>query len=120
MRVFQALTLFLLPFGTLASKKSTKDAFKEFHAKQLSSGAALRLNDDLYGKLTAAPRNYSASVLLTAMDARYGCQMCREFQPEWDVLSKSWIKGDKPGNSRLVFGTLDFNEGSDTFKKVYL
>ena len=44
--------------------------------------------------------------------------MCREFQSEWDVLSKSWIRGDKPGDSRLIFGTLDFNEGSETFKKV--
>ena len=111
------LTLLLLPFGILASKKPCKDVFKEFHVKQLSSGA-LKLNDNLYSKLTAAPRNYSASVLLTAMDARYGCQMCREFQPEWDLLSKSWIRGDKPGESRLVFGTLDFSEGSETFKKV--
>src|SRR2546421_12714164 len=106
MRFSQVLTLLLLPFCALASKKAAKDTFKEFHAKQLSSGA-LNLNDDLYSKLTASPRNYSVSVLLTAMDARYGCQMCRDFQPEWDVLSKSWIKGDKLGDSRLVFGTLD-------------
>lgn len=44
--------------------------------------------------------------------------MCHEFQPEWDLLVKSWTKGDKRGDSKLVFGTLDFLDGKGTFQSV--
>ena len=34
------------------------------------------------------------------------------------MLGKSWIKGDRNGESRVIFGTLDFLEGKGTFQKV--
>lgn len=100
-----------------ASKKSPEERFKAFHAKSLSS-TPVKLSDPAYRELTSSPRDYTVAVLLTAMDARYGCQLCREFQPEWELLSKSWIGGDKAGESRLVFGTLDFTDGRDIFMSV--
>lgn len=100
-----------------ASKKSPEERFKAFHAKSLSS-TPVKLSDPSYRELTSSPRDYTVAVLLTAMDARYGCQLCREFQPEWELLSKSWIGGDKEGESRLVFGTLDFTDGRDIFMSV--
>ncbi|KAH8671149.1 hypothetical protein BX600DRAFT_458429 [Xylariales sp. PMI_506] len=54
------------------------------------------------------------------MDSRFGCTLCREFQPEWELLAKSWTKGDKKGESRLIFGTLDFNDGRETFVSLGL
>lgn len=107
----------LLLVGSLAAKNG--DTFQEFHKKQVSS-APIKLNDDLYKDLVTAQRNYSSAILLTAMDGRYGCQLCREFQPEFDLLARSWTKGDKAGESRLIFGTLDFNDGRDTFMSVRL
>jgi oligosaccharyltransferase complex subunit gamma len=44
--------------------------------------------------------------------------LCREFQPEWELLAKSWTKGDKKSESRLVYGTLDFTDGKATFQGV--
>ncbi|KAI6082566.1 hypothetical protein F4821DRAFT_246767 [Hypoxylon rubiginosum] len=115
MRWFPLLLSFALPFGSLAAKKSsTVDRFDEFHAKSQAS-SPLKLADASYKKLTSAPRDYSIAVLLTALDARFGCQLCTDFQPEWDILGKSWAKGDKKGESRLIFGTLDFSNGRDTF-----
>ncbi|XXH03899.1 autophagy- protein 2 [Hypoxylon texense] len=115
MRWFPLLLSFALPFGSLAAKKSsTADRFSEFHVKSQAS-SPLKLADSSYKKLTSAPRDYSVAVLLTALDARFGCQLCTDFQPEWDVLGKSWAKGDKNGESRLIFGTLDFANGRDTF-----
>lgn len=105
--------------GALAAKKSAEQRFNEYHAKGLSS-SPVRLNDHSYKELTSAPRDYSVAVLLTALEARYGCQLCREFQPEWDLLSKSWTKGDKAGVSRAIFGTLDFGEGRDIFMSLGL
>ncbi|KAI1081347.1 hypothetical protein F5B20DRAFT_535725 [Whalleya microplaca] len=109
-----------LPFGSLAAKKSSStDRFGEFYSKAQAS-SPLKLVDTSYKKLTNTPRDYSVAVLLTAMDARFGCQLCTEFQPEWEVLGKSWAKGDKNGESRLIFGTLDFTDGRDTFVSLGL
>lgn len=103
--------------AALAAKKAPVDKFTKFHTKQLSS-TPLKLDDAVYAQLTSAPRDYSSVILLTALEDRFGCMLCREFQPEWDLLSKSWTKGDKQGESRLVFGTLDFNDGKNTFQSV--
>jgi len=109
----------LLMAGAMAAKKSSEERFNSFHTKALAS-SPVKLSDVSYKTLTEAPRDYSVSVLLTAMDPRYGCHLCREFQPEWDLLAKSWIKGDKKGESRMIFGTLDFTNGRDTFLSVWI
>jgi oligosaccharyltransferase complex subunit gamma len=118
MRWFQVLTASLLPFTSLAAKKSSGDRFNDLRAKSLSLGHPLKLDDNSYTSLTKAPRDYSVAVLLTALEARFGCQLCRDFQPEWDVLGKSWTKGDKEAKGRLLFGTLDFTDGKNTFQSV--
>lgn len=111
------LSLSLLAGSSLAARKSSEDRFNEFHAKALSS-TPVKLEDASYKQLTSAPRDYSVAVLLTALEARYACHLCTEFQPEWELLAHSWTKGDKAGDSRLVFGTLDFTEGKNTFIEV--
>ncbi|KAE8836320.1 hypothetical protein HRS9139_04418 [Pyrenophora teres f. teres] len=120
MRWLQFLTASLLPLTALAAKKSTGDRFNDARAKALSLGQPIKLDDDSYSKLTKAPRDYGVTVLLTAMETRYGCSLCRDFQPEWDLLGKSWLKGDKDGKTRTVFGTLDFVDGKATFQSVRL
>ncbi|KAJ6443452.1 oligosaccharyl transferase subunit [Purpureocillium lavendulum] len=98
--------------------KSSEQRFSEF--RQLARlSSTIQLNDVSYKSLTAAPRDYSVAVLLTALDARFGCQLCREFQPEWDLVGRSWTKGDKKGEARMIFGTLDFSEGRDIFLQVH-
>lgn len=117
MRFLRSLLSFaVLATGVAAAKKSSAERFDEFHAKQ--SSTPLKLKESTYKTLTSTPRDYSVAVLLTAADARFSCQLCREFQPEWDLLGKSWAKGDKAGNSRLIFGTLDFVDGREIFMSV--
>ncbi|KAF2640411.1 hypothetical protein P280DRAFT_401064 [Massarina eburnea CBS 473.64] len=118
MRWIQILTASLLPFTALAAKKPAADRFNDFLSK--SQSGPLKLEDASYAQLTKSPRDYSVAVLLTAMEARFGCQLCREFQPEWELLGKSWAKGDRKGDSRLLFGTLDFVDGRDTFQSLML
>lgn len=119
MRVLSLFLSVLSVGGALAAKKSVKaDRFSHFHDKSLATSSPVKLDDASYQKLTSTPRDYASAILLTAMDARFACQLCREFQPEWDLLSKSWLKGDKKGESRLNFATLDFTDGRDTFLKV--
>ena len=117
MRVLNALLISLLSSVSLAAKKDTGDRFETYHAKSLSS-APLKFDDISYDELTAAPRDYSVAVLLTALEARFGCQLCRDFQPEWDLIGRSWARGDSDGKSRMLYGTLDFIDGKGTFQKV--
>ena len=119
MRWLQLLAATLLPFTALAAKKaSTGDRFLDARAKALSTGHPVKLDDPSYAQLTKSPRDYGVAVLLTALETRFGCALCREFQPEWDLLGKSWMKGDRDGQTRLVFGTLDFVDGKNTFQSV--
>lgn len=117
MKCSDLLSLALLPLLCLGAKKASQGSFEAYYARSQSS-APLRLDDASYDELTAAPRNHSVVVLLTALEARFGCQLCRDFQPEWDILGKSWAKGDRNGESRTLLGTLDFADGKVTFQKV--
>lgn len=115
MRWLQGLiSVSLLSLGVFGAKESTEERFQSYHAK----AAPVKLNDVSYKELTAVPRDYTGVVLLTALEPKFGCQLCRQFQPEWELLSRSWTKGDKKGDSRVLFGTLDFSDGRDTFVAV--
>lgn len=119
MKLLNLLILTVLPVLSFAAKQPSGGTFEKYHGKSQSS-APLRLDDASYDELTATPRNHSVVVLLTALEARFGCQLCRDFQPEWDLLGKSWAKGDRRGDSRILLGTLDFADGKGTFQKVLL
>lgn len=117
MRWLQLLTAAVLPLAASAAKNPSGDRFNDFRSKSLST-SPIKLNDASYAQLTKTPRDYSVAVLLTALDAKFQCQLCREFQPEWELLGKSWTKGDKKAESRMLFGTLDFLDGKNTFQSV--
>lgn len=104
--------------GVQAAQKSPEQRFADFHGRFQAAAGPVALDDASYKDLTSAPRDHSVAVLLTALGARFGCQLCREFQPEWDLIGSSWAKGDRAGQSRMLFGTLDFAEGRDTFLSV--
>lgn len=82
-----------------------------------SKSGVLQLTNTLYDDITTAPRNYTAVVLLTALDAKFGCMLCKEIQPEYELLARSWQAQHKKGDG-LVFSMLDFAKGRETFMKV--
>ena len=100
-----------------ATAVGSYDKFEVYHSKSLA-GTPLKLDDMSYDDLTSHHRNFTVAVLLTALEARFGCQLCRDFQPEWDLIAKSWVKGDRQGESRVLYGTLDFIDGKAAFQKV--
>lgn len=110
MRLFNLLAAGLLPCLSIAAK----DRFADYNAKAFP----LKMNDNQWDELTKAPRDYTVAVLLTAMDAKFGCGLCQEFQPDWEIMTKSWKNGDKKAESRVIFGTLDFEDGKNTFQSV--
>lgn len=118
MRVFKLLALAALTATGLAAKKTNTSKFETYFPKQ--SSKPFEIDEQAYDELTAAPRDYNVAVLLTARPAKYACQLCRDFDPEWDIVGRSWGKGDKKGASRLLLTTLDFDSGRNVFMKVRL
>lgn len=117
MKAWTLFALSLLPAACICAKRTNGGIFEQYFSK-FQASAPLKLDDTVYEQLTAKPRNHTTAVLLTALETRYGCQMCRDFQPEWDLLARSWAMGDRPGQTKTLFGTLDFNDGKATFQKV--
>ena len=117
MKLLGLLSTALLACTALAAKKPNASAYDTYRSKAISSNP-LNIDDKIYEELTTGPRDYSVAVLLTALEAKFGCQLCKNFQPEWDVIARSWQKGDKKGESRLLYTTLDFSNGRATFMKV--
>ena len=117
MKFSRLSSIFVFVCASLAAKKPAGGRFEDFHSLSLSS-TPLKLDDSVYDELTATPRDYSVAILLTALEPQFGCQTCRDVQPEWDLIAKSWAKGDKSGSSRVLYGTLDFAHGKGAFQKV--
>ncbi|KAE8375808.1 hypothetical protein BDV26DRAFT_267137 [Aspergillus bertholletiae] len=109
-------TLFCIVYSACASPEPGK--FERYQS--LSRSIPIDLDDSSYEDLISKPRDYHVAVLLTAAEARYGCILCREFQPEWDLISRSWNKGPKPDGLKMLFTTLDFSNGKATFQKLML
>jgi oligosaccharyltransferase complex subunit gamma len=114
MHITRFLPILLAPFAHAASPSS------ERFAQALKQRFPIPLGDQLFAGLTAGPRDYAAVVLLTAMDPKFGCGACREFMPEWQLLSRSWQRGDRNGESRTLLATLDFADGRQTFQQLSL
>ncbi|TQS36424.1 hypothetical protein Golomagni_03127 [Golovinomyces magnicellulatus] len=108
-----------LHLSAITAKSFVEDRYDQYHSRSIHP-TPLKLDESSYNELLAAPRDYSVAVLMTAMDARFGCQLCRQFHPEWDILCKSWTGGDKFGDSRLIFATLDFTAGRNVFQSFGL
>ena len=116
MRLLRLLVLTALSLTTAVSAKkaATNSKFDTYYAQS----APLDIDEKSYNELTASPRDYHLSVLLTARDAKYACGICKDFDPEWSVLGRSWQKGDRNGNKRVLLTTLDFDQGRNVFMKV--
>ncbi|XHG06378.1 hypothetical protein AWENTII_009577 [Aspergillus wentii] len=118
MRFFSLFISFLFIAPSVLSTTPATDKFERYHS--ISRSTPIELDDSSYEDLTSKPRDYYAAVVLTATEARFGCILCREFEPEWDLIARSWNKGLKPDGLKLLFGTLDFSNGKGTFQKLML
>lgn len=82
-----------------------------------------QLYDELIQDTPSNPRDYSASIILTALNPKFGCQPCVGFDKEHKEVAKQWWnrpenRKDKANQMRHVFAVLDFEKGQDIFKRV--
>jgi oligosaccharyltransferase complex subunit gamma len=66
----------LLPSLVLAARSSAKVS-KRDKFRSLVKNGVVELNSALYDELTDGPRDYSVSVVLTAMAPQYKCAPCQ-------------------------------------------
>ncbi|KAK6542974.1 oligosaccharyl transferase subunit ost3/OST6 [Orbilia ellipsospora] len=102
---------------TVAQKPHKYTTFTELSASNKGTRGTVILNDQLFNELTLPPRNYTSVVLFTALDPRFGCVLCRDFQGEYDLVASNWFR-DHPKHDGLLFTVLDFSDGKATFQKL--
>jgi oligosaccharyltransferase complex subunit gamma len=98
-------------------------------AASRSSSNVIRLDEKAFDQLIAPERNYTVvgilplcsvadvQVTLTAMGGQYSCLLCREFDPEFATVAKSWRKAH-PESDGVFFAKLDLAEGRSIFIRV--
>ncbi|CAG8489165.1 3403_t:CDS:2 [Paraglomus brasilianum] len=101
---------------TFAAKPSLEIKVAKLNDASKKNGI-VDLDSDLFEEFVAKPRNYSFVALLTAMDSRINCIPCREFDPEFRLVAKTWKQIGNPVD-RIYFGLLDFNNGKTIFNKL--
>ncbi|PLW06203.1 hypothetical protein PCANC_26646 [Puccinia coronata f. sp. avenae] len=78
------------------------------------------LNDKLYDEILSGPRNFSVTLLLTALGSQFQCQPCQIFDLEYQLIARQWNKQPPRIRNTHFFAMLDFKEGKNTFAKLGL
>ena len=119
---FLVLLLVAAPFSGAAPKSKGGMGMK--HARFLRQAKSspnkildLKASSD-FDDLTASPRNYSISLLLTAVDSGVSCGPCLAFQPSYENLAKGFAKVKGGAPDRHMFASLEFKNGREVFQKV--
>ena len=110
-----------LAIGVIAkAKENASDNLAKMVSLTDKFRGVIPLDDKLFSELTSGPRDYTSAILLTALEPKYGCALCREFQPDYALIGKSWVnKNSGDDRNRVFFGVLDFGSGRATFQKVH-
>ena len=121
--VSQLLLCWLSLCFTLVKPQDSDPRVSKFHSLAAKHSGVVLLTSSLYDELLSptTPRNYSASVILTALDPKYGCVPCRQFDKEHKDVARQWWsrnKRNKNEQSRHFFAVLDFEAGQDVFRRV--
>ena len=81
----------------------------------------VRLNGEKFKKFIGSqsvPRNYSFIVMMTALSPQRSCHICRQAFEEFQVMANSYRVSPHAYSSRLYFGLVDYDEGSDIFSSL--
>lgn len=129
LRVLASLLACLSLSATAAAAASAPlDAkLAKYHTQAAKSGDGIvYLTSSQYDDLLApssptSPRNYSVSVILTALNPKFGCKPCLAFDKEHKLVASQWWsknRRSKQDQMRHVFAVLDFEKGQEIFRRV--
>ncbi|GAA5884945.1 hypothetical protein JCM3774_000859, partial [Rhodotorula dairenensis] len=108
----------LCALPALALAASAK--YDKYRSLAQRHGGLVSLNAAGYDELTAAPRDYSVTVVLTALGDAVKCGPCKLLQPEYAQLAKQWSSAKKGEGEEHIFAYLDFEKGPEIFQRLGL
>ncbi|WRT67444.1 uncharacterized protein IL334_004415 [Kwoniella shivajii] len=104
----------LLPIGLAAHAE---------HWSALASKArdgVIKLDSESYEDILALDREYSVSVVLTALPAQFKCQPCHDFDPSFHQVAASWKRQPRHIRDKHFFAKLDFQDGQAIYQQLGL
>lgn len=113
--VFAVLGLLQSPFCA-AQKSRQLDLYKRIQA---SSNGYLDIDGQDFLAITAQPRDFAVTALLTTTDGTIKCGPCLAFQPQFEALTSQWNK-NKSVKSKNVFVKVEFSRGRQVFAQYKL
>ncbi|CEP62106.1 dolichyl-diphosphooligosaccharide--protein glycotransferase OST3 LALA0_S04e07932g [Lachancea lanzarotensis] len=110
MRVFQLTALVAAFFFPLCLALSNEGL-----AKEAAKGkGVLKLTNNNFERILKGPRDAYLVIFLTSTNPAIGCTLCTELEPEFNLLTESWLKDHSDGISgdgekALFFAKADFD-----------
>ncbi|CAG2239849.1 OST3 [Mytilus edulis] len=79
--------------------------------------SVIKFNGDKFKQyVRTAPRNYSVIVMLTALQPKRQCSVCKQANEEYVILANSWRYSQQYSN-KLFFAMVDYDDGADVFSQ---
>lgn len=121
--VLVLLTIFSTICSSVPKKKDLSLGERVQQLVDLSQKkSTIRLNGEKFRQLIGSksmPRNYSFVLMMTALSPQRQCSICRQANDEFQIVANSW-RYSPQFSSRLFFGVIDYDEGSDVFQSLQL
>ncbi|KAI8065484.1 hypothetical protein BC940DRAFT_304227 [Gongronella butleri] len=111
-------TLFVLALVCLGLASAQDAKTQRLTKLAQKNNGLVKLDSDTYFKYTQGSREYGLVVLLTALSDQMRCYPCREFDPEYRLVAKSFQNTKFADN--LFFGHLDFFDGQAVYQQLGL
>jgi len=119
--IFQLARLVAAVSLGLASICAAQSTRQELAAMAASHGGVIKLNSQTFDAITAAGRDWSVVVELTATSGtQVQCPPCLQFAPNFEAVAKAWRKVPKDKRDQHFFARLNFADGQDIFRRLGL
>ncbi|EKM55563.1 uncharacterized protein PHACADRAFT_144077 [Phanerochaete carnosa HHB-10118-sp] len=116
MLLLPLLTLLALPFcQALISKDQAREELTKLAA---ANNGVVNVDEHTFELLTLPDREWSSTIVFTAMDPRRKCGPCKGFQPAYDSVAKAWTKVAQEHRNQHFFGYANFEDAMTVFQKV--
>lgn len=112
------LALLHLP-SAFAQRNQSKDQATLFKRIQSSSQGYIDIDANEFAAITALPREYAVTALLTTTSGNIKCPPCQAFQPEFEKLTQQWNR-NRAVKSKNVFVKVEFNRAQSVFAQFQL
>ncbi|ORY22574.1 putative dolichyl-diphosphooligosaccharide-protein glycotransferase [Naematelia encephala] len=93
------------------------------HWSSLAAGSKtgiIHLTSETYDQLLSPDRDYSATIVLTALPASFKCAPCHDFDPSFQQVASSWKRMPKDVRDQHFFAQLDFSDGQAVYQRLGL